>query len=138
MKSTFRTLVLSAVILSSPLAFANREGGGRVSASAVYVDFKSFGSGIDSDSLAVTDSLTELGVNDGTILEAKMDQKGREGERQICLLMSDAGARLKLISSLAPYILKDRKIEGVTRTDVYVGTDCNDISRATLQDITKY
>ncbi len=51
-----KTVILSTLLFST-MAFANRESGGKVGASAVYVEFTSFCTGIDSNAVAKYDRL---------------------------------------------------------------------------------
>jgi len=125
------------VLLSASIAGASiRESGGRGGATAVYVDFRSFGTGIDRASLQVTEQLINTAIMNGEVVEKTIEQKGREGEMLICVRLTTDNARWRFIKALAPQILADRQVNP-KRTAVHVWTSCGQLNIATEQDLSK-
>jgi hypothetical protein len=137
MKTYFKVL-LTLVVLSTSVAGASiRESGGRGGATAVYVDFRSFGTGIDRTSLRVTEQMINTAIMNGEVIEKTIEQKGREGEMLICVRLTTDNARWRFIKALAPQILADRQVNP-RRTAVLVWTSCGHVDVATEQDLQKY
>ncbi len=131
-------IVMSLVILLSSVAGAEiRESGGRSRAMAVYVDFRSFGTGIDHASIEWTEHLIGEAAMNGEVEVKVVSQKGREGETQICVKLTTDNARWRFIKALAPQILADRRMNPV-RTAVLLWNECGNIDKATEQDLSKY
>jgi hypothetical protein len=119
------------------VSFANRESGGRHGASAVYVDFRSFGTGIDNQTANTFNVLYNAAKMRGEIVDETVVRVGREGETRHCIQLSNATQRYYFIQSLAGSILNDMQLTGSQRTAVFVGMDCHSFESATEQDITK-
>lgn len=132
-----KTVFLMVMIVSS-ISFANRESGGRGRGTAVYVDFRSFGTGIDGVTAKRTQQLINEAKMNGQVIDQTFEQKGREGETLICVELTDAFLRYHLVKALAPLISADKKRLGRERTVVYVGNVCGDVSHATEQNIEAY
>lgn len=132
-----KKIILAGLLVSS-VCFANRESGGRNQASAVYVDFKSFGAGIDSVTLNIFESLVANATAQGQVVDLTAEPMGREGETLRCVDLQDAQQRYYFIQSLAPSILADTQQVGSQRSAVYVGTDCHSFESATEQDLNQY
>lgn len=133
-----KNALVAVILLIGSISFANRESGGRLGASAVYVDFRSFGTGIDQFSKQTFDNLVAAAKYKGVVLDETYQQNGREGEILACVKLTDAYERYSFIRSLAPHIIADRDMQGVQRTSVFVGFDCHSFESATDQDLTKY
>jgi len=132
-----KSLITIGLLLSS-VCFANRESGGRSSASAVFVDFYSIGQGIDHNTLAVYESLHSQAVANNQVLASTSEARGREGEMLRCVQLTDATLRYEFIRSLAPAILADTRASNAQRTAVYVAVDCNSFDSATEQNLEMY
>ena len=133
-----KTLFIMATLALGSLSFANRESGGRLQATAVYVEFKSFGSGIDSRALAEYRKLTGTARMNGQVLDETSERRGLEGEVLNCVQLASGEDRVFFIQNLAPVILRDRRMTGYARTSVYVGMDCYNFQGATEQDLNSY
>ncbi len=131
------TLMSTSLLAQEISTFDNREGGGRVAASAVYVEFNSPGDGIDYEAYELYVDLVKSADEAGVLQEQTMRTWGREGERTGCVNFTDVGLSRKFISKLAPLIVVNGPNQ-IQKTQVYVGVDCSDISKATLQDIKAY
>lgn len=132
-----KIFVLTLVILNS-VAFANRESGGRIGASAVYIDFRSFGTGIDYKAKnKVMGLIAEAGMR-GEVIDQESVPRGREGESTECVQLKDANQRYIFIKAIAGGILEDSRQLQKARTVVYVGEKCGDLSSATEQDLSRY
>lgn len=128
-------LILLMFMAQGSLAM-NRESGGRQSAAAVYVDFKSLGNGIDESTLKFMEELITQAVSEDLVKEIVRTYRPYEGERTICVHFhgghfDGAGPRYYFVKALASSILNDSQ----PRTDVYVGISCQDITKATKQDL---
>lgn len=136
MKKLFLLLVLA--ISATTYAF-NREGGGRPGASAVYIEFRSFGSGVDEYTKShVMQLIGEAGMRN-EVVDQTSESKGREGESIECVQLSDATKRHYFIKAIAGEILTDAKqFNDNQRTIVYVGTSCRKLEEATEQDLKSY
>ncbi|MFZ3231238.1 MAG: hypothetical protein WA160_13605 [Pseudobdellovibrio sp.] len=130
-------LVIITGLLLSSVCFANRESGGREGASAIYVDFKSIGSGIDTVSAETFAKLSSEALENGNVVDSTAEQIGREGESLYCIKLTNANLRYEFIKALAVPIIADRQATGVQRTAVYVGMECHSFETATEQDITR-
>ena len=111
--------------------------GGRNSIRGVYFHFNSVGTGIDGAALRQYLGLVETAKTQNLIIKETYVQKGREGEIQACVML-DASVGYQIIKALAPSIVEDRQVLGASRTEVYVGLDCENVSEATLQDLEAY
>lgn len=131
-------MIIGLCLLVASISYANRESGGRNGVSAVYVEFRSFGTGIDQSALQTYQQLAWAAKSRGEVITSKTLQKSREGELLHCVLLKDAYQRHNFVSSLAFSIKWDTKLVGRQRTHVYVGSNCDDVTKATLQDISKY
>ena len=131
MKSVF----LFVGLLASSMSWAQRESGGRPQASAVYVDFRSNGSGINSQALYKFDELLYQAPYQSQIVESIDQPQGREGEIVRCVHFQDAYQRQSFIQALAPSILLDEQVTRQRRTVVLVGMDCYSPQEATPQDL---
>lgn len=133
-----KSLLLSICILMGAKAFAIRESGGRMGSSAVYLDFRSYGTGIDSQTKTyVLGLIGEAGMK-GQVVNQTSSIYGKEGESIECVQLNDATTRYYFVKAVAPYILNDTQIYGHQRTAVFVGADCSDIESATEQDLGSY
>lgn len=130
---TLSVLIVSAQSFAGPLVSV----GGRNSIRGVYVQFNSVGTGIDQATFAQYLGLVEFAKTQGLVMDEKLAQKGREGEVQACVVV-DGTIGYRLIKVLAPAILQDRQNLGISRTEVYVGQNCDDVSAATSQDLEQY
>lgn len=135
-------IFLSWLVAQSALG-VNRESGGAGGnlklAAAVFVSFKSLGNGIDSTTLQLTEKLTKQAISEGMIKEMVTTPWGHEGEVTICVHFqggpfNGVGPSREFVKTLAPSILKDTQ----PRTDVFIGLSCDDITKATKQDLAKY
>ena len=133
-----KTVLLSVVIFLSSISFAIRESGGRNGASAVYVQFASYGTGVDLETQKHYESLVKVAKSQGIVLDETLIGRGREGETLNCVLLASAFDRYNFIKELAPSILEDNMSNQFERTYVYVGADCNDVRKATRQDLRGY
>jgi len=131
-------IIFLAVLMTSSMTLANRESGGRVAASTVYVKFNSIGTGIDSKTQVVLQKYIARAKKAKKISDYTYEQRGREGEAIYCVSLVTALDRVLMIKSLAPYIISDTKRIGERRTTVFVGTECRNIDSATEQDIGAY
>lgn len=132
-----KAIIMASMLISS-VSFANRESGGRLGASAVYVDFRSYGTGIDPVTNANYEKLVLEAKNQGLVIDETKEMRGREGETLSCVQLSSAFDRYNFIRRLAPSILFDTQTHGLQRTSVYVGVDCNSFDQATEQDLSQY
>ena len=132
-----KTIILSILLISS-MSFANRESGGRLGASAIYVYFYSHGTGIDTKSQALYQNLISKAKAHGLVVDEMSERRGREGETLNCVELKSPFERYNFIKKLAPSILADTASHGMKRTSVYVGTDCRDVRKATEQNLSTY
>jgi hypothetical protein len=132
-----KTLILF-LMLSASVVSVQASGGGGYYATSVYVKFMSTGSGINRVALEKLKSLLLVGTNTGEVLTAKQRSLGREGERVICVQLREQGSRYAFIRRLAPSIVNDKMSNGLNRTEVYVGFSCDDIKKASLQNLSFY
>lgn len=139
MKTSIKMLsVFAAIALVSPLAQANRESGGRIAASAVYLNFASYGTGIDSQSYEIAEQFIADVRAKGAIVAEVRKPWGREGEVLRCVQLMDSASRAALIAEVAPSILADRQKTGQVRTSVRVGLSCDNYDAATEQNLEAY
>lgn len=134
MKNAF---LLTMVMLSST-AMANRESGGRVGATAVYVIFSSPGTGIDYKTHDVLTAFVTKAQAENKVYDYTVENWGREGEVSYCVNFGSNFDRVVFIESLAPTIINDTKMTKFQRTRVLTGFACHEQEKATEQDITKY
>lgn len=135
-KLTSIIALISTVMFLSD-AFANRESGGRESARAVFVEFNSFGAGIDQSTKQFTDSLVEMAVANDEVVDLEVQQRGREGETYYCVHFKESVQRYAFIANLAKPIVHDTQNHG-KRTSVFLGMSCEDRDSATEQDLRAY
>ncbi|MDO9181907.1 MAG: hypothetical protein Q7U04_05845 [Bacteriovorax sp.] len=133
-----KLLIVLSIFFSAASFAGNRESGGRVGASAVYIDFKSFGTGIDSATKETFEILLRAAKARGEVVDETVELKGREGETINCVQLSNASQRYNFIQPIAYSILMDTQNSGIKRTSVYVGMDCHSFDSATEQDLSKY
>ncbi|MFZ3229525.1 MAG: hypothetical protein WA160_04920 [Pseudobdellovibrio sp.] len=128
MKKTIFMMILAVSTISN----AQRESGGRYQATAVYVDFRNYGTGINQIAMSKFDQLMYI----GQVLDSTYEQRaGRGGEVLRCVQFSNASERYYFIQSISPVIIQDEQRNGMHRTAVYVGMDCHSFSSATEQNI---
>lgn len=135
-----KTLILSllaVVALSNPLHAEERESHGRGGANSVYLNFTSEGGGIDTETLNVAVDFIATADAQGNVVEYINDQKGREGERFVCVNFTDSTLRYQFLKVVAPLVAADTG-SSKQRTHVRVWTDCRSYEKATEQDVTKY
>ena len=141
MKALFLAMVLTAGLST---AFAQRgergvrEGGGRRGATAVFVVFSSFGTGIDSVTAGKTQKSIAKFDREGTVVRKSKSHWGREGETTYCVEFNSPFLPHQFIKGIAPSILKDRATTGMERTDVFSGISCDNIEAASRQNISAY
>lgn len=133
-----KQVIFICLLIASSISMANRESGGREGASAVYVDFRSIGSGIDTQSLNVFKALYQGAKSRGEVLDTTSERLGREGEVRFCVKLSNANQRYQFIKSLASSIVADTQKHMAKRTAVLVGMECRSIDSATEQDLLRY
>lgn len=132
-----KLITIISILACCSVSLANQESGGKLQASAVYVDFRSTGGGIDVQSLNAYEQLYQAASSRGEVVESTTVQTGHEGEVRHCVQMQDAMQRYYFIQSLSFGILLDRQQTGTQRTAVYVGFDCHSFDSATEQDLSK-
>ncbi len=133
-----KNLVLALLMVTGPIALANRESGGRLAARAVYVQFTSIGTGIDYFTQKKLQQYIAKAKHSKKIADYTYEQKGREGEATYCVRPKDVVDRVSIIKAIAPSIVKDTKGMGVQRTHVLLGMSCGDINMAVEQDLSSY
>lgn len=133
-----KNLLLLLALLFPLASQANRESGGRLGASAVYVYFSSFGTGIDSATASLAMELVQNEEMNGHVLAKTIDRRGREGEFLLCVQLANPTYRFQFIKDLAPSIRRDNQALPRQRTAVFVGLTCGNLEAATRQDINKY
>lgn len=138
-----KNLFVFMLITLSLTAFANRESGGRRAAAAVFINFTSFGSGIDGKTFALTDKLIKIADKNGLVKKQTRLEWGREGEITICVhfqggAFGGASHKSNFIKEIAPSIIEDHKVQKKKRTAVLVGLSCDNIKAATSQDLSAF
>ncbi len=130
--------LLFAVLIGSQTAFAKGESGRHAGAQAVYFNFMSYGTGIDTNGLGLAEELIEHANKKGQVLETIRKQYGREGEILICVHLKNSFLPFQFVKSMAPSVLEDRQQTLHVRTSVRIGADCSDYEVATEQDLESY
>lgn len=138
MKKLTMLLLVTTLATLFNNAFANRESGGRLAATAVFVEFTSFGTGIDDYTRQFTDSLINSAEQRGLLTDLEVQQRGREGEVYYCAHFKSASQRFAFIANLAKPIIHDSQVSEQQRTFVFVGNSCDERDSATEQDLGKY
>lgn len=108
--------------------------GERFAATAVYVDFTSFGSGINQTALENVAQALNSARSRGEIFQETQVLLGHEGEIRHCAHFYNSTQRYEYIQAISNSINSD----SIQRTKVYVGADCNSFENATEQDLTNY
>ncbi len=133
-----KRVIFISLLIGSSICMANRESGGREGASAIYVDFRSLGAGIDQQTLNSYMVLLRAATSRGEVLDSTSEKSGREGELRFCVKLANSTQRYYFIQSLAPSILADIQLVMNKRTAVYLGMECRSFNSATEQDLRKY
>lgn len=138
-----KSFLVFTLIVTSLSAFANRESGGRASASAVFLNFTSPGNGIDVQSLNLADNLITQASQDGLVKEIVRKRWGREGEVTLCVHFqggahNGAAPSRDFIRGVANSIFMDTLDQGLQRTKVLLGVSCKNIEEATEQSVEAY
>jgi hypothetical protein len=133
-----KTIIFVAAVFINSVSWANRESGGRLGAPAVYVQFTSFGTGVDSQAQELYKNLVAEAKAQSLVVDETFVRLGREGESLNCVQLLSGFDRYNFIKKLAPVILSDTHSSPVERTLVFVGPDCHDVSEATRQDLRGY
>jgi hypothetical protein len=131
-----KSLLLSAILLASVLTQSLAQASGSFYATSVFVRLLDLGSGIDQATSDRVGALVRQGKANGAVVKAS--RKAALGQVVYCVQLREQGSRYAFIRDLAPSILKDQAQAGRARTQVLVGFSCNDISRASLQDLSLF
>jgi hypothetical protein len=132
------SFVMNFSLLAQERVAMEREGGGRPSANAVYVVFSSFGTGINNYTKSLAKEYIDNGIENNTIKKATFERWGREGEITFCADFRKSEDRVRFVNAIYSSIIDDHNGLPIKRTDVLVGIDCEDISKATSQQIGTY
>lgn len=132
-----KLLIIIGLLFSTASFAVNRESGGVIT-SAVYVNFISFGSGIDQETLKNVTQILSAAKLRGEVINENQVRFGHEGEVRQCAQFSSGTQKDQYIQAIANAIKSDTQMNGMQRTRVYVGMDCFSFENASEQDLNGY